>query len=337
MPARRMACTLGCAGARRQGGAASTSAGGCAGRRYNCREMGDLQTAGCRVLDGVVVGKAIRDDLAGRVVRVQQALGRPPALGIVLVGDGSGVRGLRPQQGPDRRRVRPDGRPDPPAGDRLARGRPRRGAAPERQPRARRHPGAVAAAGGARAPHAEMTRVRDHRSGQGRRRLQPGQRRAAGAEPRHAALVHAGRRDGDAAPLGHPGGRPPRRRDRPQRHRRQADGADAAARQRHRHDLPFADRRPAARRRATADILVVAIGRAGFVTPAFVKPGATVDRRRHEHASTTRRRSRPGSRRTRRGTPSSRRRARCWSATSHPARRRGRRRADAGARAASGR
>ena len=27
---------------------------------------------------------------------------------------------------------------------------------------------------------------------------------------------------------------------------------------------------------ATADILVVAIGRAGFVTPAFVKPGATV-------------------------------------------------------------
>jgi methylenetetrahydrofolate dehydrogenase (NADP+) / methenyltetrahydrofolate cyclohydrolase len=48
--------------------------------------MGDLQTAGCRVLDGVAVGKAIRDDLAGRVVRVQQALGRAPALGIVLVG-----------------------------------------------------------------------------------------------------------------------------------------------------------------------------------------------------------------------------------------------------------
>jgi len=48
--------------------------------------MGDLQTAGCRVLDGVMVGKAIRDDLAGRVVRIQQALGRAPALGIVLVG-----------------------------------------------------------------------------------------------------------------------------------------------------------------------------------------------------------------------------------------------------------
>ncbi len=33
---------------------------------------------------------------------------------------------------------------------------------------------------------------------------------------------------------------------------------------------------------ARADILVAAIGRPGFVTPAFVKPGATVDRRRHQ-------------------------------------------------------
>ena len=41
----------------------------------------------CRVLDGVVVAKAIRDDLAGRVRAVQEALGRPPGLGIVLVGD----------------------------------------------------------------------------------------------------------------------------------------------------------------------------------------------------------------------------------------------------------
>ena len=42
----------------------------------------------CRVLDGVVVGKAIRDETRpARVVRVQAALGRPPALGIVLVGD----------------------------------------------------------------------------------------------------------------------------------------------------------------------------------------------------------------------------------------------------------
>ena len=61
---------------------------------------------------------------------------------------------------------------------------------------------------------------------------------------------------------------------------------------------------------ATADILVVAIGRAGFVTPAFVKPGATVDRRRHEHDRRRGDGRRPGSRPTRRATPSSRRRAR---------------------------
>jgi methylenetetrahydrofolate dehydrogenase (NADP+) / methenyltetrahydrofolate cyclohydrolase len=41
----------------------------------------------CRVLDGVVVAKAIRDDLASRVEAVRLALGRPPALGIILVGD----------------------------------------------------------------------------------------------------------------------------------------------------------------------------------------------------------------------------------------------------------
>ena len=61
-------------------------AGGAARRRYNCRAVNDVQMVGCRVLDGVVVGKAIRDDLAERVRRVQAALGRPPALGIVLVG-----------------------------------------------------------------------------------------------------------------------------------------------------------------------------------------------------------------------------------------------------------
>ena len=41
----------------------------------------------CRVLDGVGVAKAIRDDLADRVTAVRRTLGRPPALGIILVGD----------------------------------------------------------------------------------------------------------------------------------------------------------------------------------------------------------------------------------------------------------
>ena len=151
-PARRMACTLGCAGARRQGGAgrsrvpaAAQADAIIAAKWVTCRRPG----AACSMAWWSARRSATTWPAASS--RVQQALGRPPALGIVLVGDGSGVRGLRPQQGPHRRRVRPDRRPDPPAGDRLARGRPRRGAAPERQPRARRHPGAVAAAGGARA------------------------------------------------------------------------------------------------------------------------------------------------------------------------------------------
>jgi len=49
--------------------------------------MSDLQTAPCRVLDGVAVAKAIRDGLAERVATLRGRLGRPPALGIVLVGN----------------------------------------------------------------------------------------------------------------------------------------------------------------------------------------------------------------------------------------------------------
>ena len=67
-----------------------------------------------------------------------------------------------------------------------------------------------------------------------------------------------------------------RRRHRPQRDRRQADGDAAAAARRDGDDLSFEDAGPAGASRATADILVAAIGRPGFVTPEFVKPGATV-------------------------------------------------------------
>ena len=66
-----------------------------------------------------------------------------------------------------------------------------------------------------------------------------------------------------------------RRRDRPQRDCRQTDGDAALARDAtvtichsKTPDLPAVARE--------ADILVAAIGRAGFVTPSFVKPGATV-------------------------------------------------------------
>ena len=67
-----------------------------------------------------------------------------------------------------------------------------------------------------------------------------------------------------------------RRGHRPQRNRRQADGDAAAAARRDGDDLPLEDRRILAAVAAEADILVAAIGRPGFVTREFVKPGATV-------------------------------------------------------------
>ena len=152
---------------------------------------GDVQMAECRVLDGVVVGKAIRTTCAAGAAG--RGVARAPAGARHRPGRRrSGLGGLRPQQGQDGRRVGPDRRPD--------RGcpRPRRsttswarcgGSTPARS---RRHPRAVAAAGGAGAARRDDG-VRDHRPGQGRRRLQPGERRPARPEPRHAALVHAGR------------------------------------------------------------------------------------------------------------------------------------------------
>ena len=40
-----------------------------------------------RILDGKAVAEQIRDELAMRIARVRERLGRPPALSIVLVGD----------------------------------------------------------------------------------------------------------------------------------------------------------------------------------------------------------------------------------------------------------
>ena len=71
------------------------------------------------------------------------------------------------------------------------------------------------------------------RPGQGRRRLPPDERRPAVDRRARAGAVHAGRLDhprkvGEARPVG-----PRRRRRRPLQHRRQADGAAAAARELH--------------------------------------------------------------------------------------------------------
>ena len=78
------------------------------------------------------------------------------------------------------------------------------------------------------------------RAGQGRRRLSPDQRRPPGAEPRDARRVHAVGRHRDPGAVEYPHRRRPGRRHRPQRHRRQADGAAAAASARDRHHRAFA-------------------------------------------------------------------------------------------------
>ena len=123
--------------------------------------------------------------------------------------------------------------------------------------------------------------VRGDRSRQGRRRLQPGERRPPRSESRVIDGMYARRRDGDPAPLGHRSRGQARRRDRPQRHRRQADGADAAARERHGDHLSFAHERPAGdrargghpRRRARARRLR---------HDGFRQAGRDGDRRRHQ-------------------------------------------------------
>ena len=61
----------------------------------------------------------------------------------------------------------------------------------------------------------------------------------------------------------------------PQRHRGQADGADAAGRERHRDHLPFAHGQTGGGM-PRADILVAAIGKPALVTADFIAPGATV-------------------------------------------------------------
>ena len=118
--------------------------------------------------------------------RSPQRTGRPPGLGIVLVGDDPGVGDLRPQQGQGGQRGRLVA-----STCSGCRRRPRSTtllALVERlnaSDVARRHPGAVAAAGGD-GQRRRAARVRRHRPGEGRRRLPPDQRRPAGAEPRRS-------------------------------------------------------------------------------------------------------------------------------------------------------
>ena len=119
--------------------------------------------------------------------------------------------------------------------------------------------------------------VRHDRSRQGRRRLQPGQRRPAGAGPCGARAVHAVGRDRDARPQRHP--RSPGTRA-VVIGRSEIVGKPMAMLLLQRDatvticSLEDAGSGRRSARRPTS--WSSAIGRPGFVTPEFVKPGATV-------------------------------------------------------------
>ena len=150
------------------------------------------------------------------------------------------VGGLRQGQAEGVRRGRHAGLQLPAAGRRHARRGRRAHRAPERRLRGERNP---LPAAGARPPRRRRADRADRRE-QGRRRADPGQRRAARARPRGAAALHAVGRHAPARrrrrrSVGRRGGR----------HRaleplRQADGPAAARRQRHGDDVPLAHAGP---------------------------------------------------------------------------------------------
>ncbi len=155
-----------------------------------------------RLLDGNAVAAAIREAvLPGRPARSPREPGRPPGLGIVLVGEDPSSEIYVRNKVQGRQRDRPVGRPAAPACD----GQPRRaagaGRAPERQRRrttgswssrrCRRRWGST--------PRKRVFDAID--PAQGRRRIQSGQRRPARPGPSAPGAVHAVRRDRDARSL----------------------------------------------------------------------------------------------------------------------------------------
>ena len=228
-----------------------------------------------RLLDGVAVATAIRAEVAPAVAAFTAKMGRPPGLGIVLVGNdpasevyvgsklkSAGEAGLRA----DLQRLPADAS----LADLMA--------VVDGLNRSDTHDGILVQSplpdGDGRGCGAAGVRRGPRRQGRGR--IPSGQRRPARAEPRDARGLHAVRRHRAAGTLADPRSRAARavvigRSD--------IVGKPMALLLLHRHatvtichsktpNLPQVA--------AEADILVAAIGRAGFVTRDFVKPGATV-------------------------------------------------------------
>ena len=229
-----------------------------------------------RLLDGVAVANQIRAEVAPEVEAFRARVGRPPGLGIVLVGEDPGVGDLRPRQAEVRRRGGAAGGSRAPAGDGDA--CPQLLELVERLNRSDAHDGILVQSPlpEAMGPDAERRMfdairpdkdvdgfhpVNVGRLVQNRARLVPctpaGRHRAARAIA-GLQLPGAGRWSSDAATSSG------------SRWRCCCCTATRPSRSatRARRDLPAVA--------AEADILVSAIGRPAFVTREFVKPGATV-------------------------------------------------------------
>ena len=271
------------------------------------------------LLDGWTARRSprrIRAELLPPVAAFRARAGRPPALDIVLVGDDPAshvyVRNKERAGQRDRPRASPcTGCRPTTSRDELLALIARLNATTDCDGILVQSP--LPAAMGQRRRAAGLRR---HRSGQGRRRLPPAERRPAGAGPRGAA-------------------RPARRRASSSCSTRegiQLAGQHAVVIGRSEIvGKPMAllllqrdatvtichskTREPGRRSRREADILVAAIGRPAFVTPDFVKPGATVVDVGTSRVDDRTLRSRAGSAIRVRGSPTSTRRAAPSSAT----------------------
>ena len=171
--------------------------------------------------------------------------GRPPGLGLVLVGDDPASTLYVTSKLKSAARDRTSGGPRTIAGDGIDRRAPGRRRSSESKRCARRHPRAVAAAG---------RRWDRTRNGASSMRSCP-DKDVDGFHPINvgrlvqnragAGRLHACRNHRVAGAIEHPDRGRTSRRHRAERHRRQADGIAAAAPARHRDDLPFAHGGPA--------------------------------------------------------------------------------------------
>ena len=208
------------------------------------RQVARCMARACSTDRGRIAAQ-IRESLLPGVHAFTARAGRPPGLGIVLVGDDPASEIYVREQGASRE-------PSPACGSTSsACRRPRRSTScwrsSARLNRSAAHDGILVQSPlpAGDGPRGRAARVRRDRPGQGRRRLSSGQRRPAGAGARAPGAVHAVRRHRDArSRAASPIAGRARRRHRPQRDRRQADGAAAAAARRDGDDLPLQDAGP---------------------------------------------------------------------------------------------